>query len=125
MAVSQARFAQLCIDAFSALTDRFEFSAPEIDPVRHEVFVLYHKGNRTVSVGYEPGCPPIVELFDAAAEGEVASPGAARNGVERSHRLPDLRVEEPFSDGDPVVLEGYLRACARALEDAEHAWLAA
>ncbi len=122
----QATFTEACITAFEILVERYDFSQPEIEPIGREMFVRYHKGNRTISVAYEPGCAPIVELFYSAAEtGEPPVPWAAQGGVARCRRFPRLDVREAFAEDEASSFNRYLRASARALEQVEHEWLAA
>jgi hypothetical protein len=56
-------FDKPCIEAFSFLVSRYGFEEPEIRQLGRECFISYRKGNRWVSIAYEPYSVPIVELF--------------------------------------------------------------
>lgn len=122
--VVSSSFADACREAFRVLPERYAFAEPEVEAIGREQFVRYHRGNQTVSVAYEPGSVPIVELFYASKEaGERPIAWAKRNDVERSRRIPRLRTEVRFSEAEGN-LSDYLRACAMALEEEERQWLA-
>lgn len=57
-----------CIEAFHYLVERYGFKSPKIEQLGRECFVQYQKNNRTVSIAYEPGNIPIVELFHPTEE---------------------------------------------------------
>jgi hypothetical protein len=89
-----------------------------------ELYVEYHKGDRTVSVCHEDGFSPLIELFHppvAASDRPVA--WAERNGVARCRRFPRLDVSARFDHNDPAQLARYLRECVAALERTESDWL--
>ena len=56
-------FVNPCLEAFRFLETRYGFDTPEIEQLGRECFVRYRKGNRWVSIAYEPHSIPIVELF--------------------------------------------------------------
>jgi len=122
--VPRDTFVIACRAAFDALAERYGFAAAEIETLGPETYVRYHRGERTISICFERGLPPIVALFYPAAEtGEAALPWARRNGVDRSCR--GLRI--PHAGNFPPAeadLDAYLRACAAALEHGQQAWLA-
>jgi hypothetical protein len=117
-------FATACRAAFDALAERYGFAAAEVEALGPETYVRYRRGERTISICFERGLPPIIELFHPATEpGEAALPWARRNGVDRSRR--GLRI--PHAGNFPPAeanLDAYLRACAAALEQGQQAWLA-
>ena len=66
-----------CRATCDALEERYGFAAAEIETLSPEIYVRYHRGERTISICFERGLPPIVELFYPAAEtGEAALPWA-------------------------------------------------
>jgi hypothetical protein len=118
-------FADACREAFGRLCERYAFADPEVESIGREQFVRYHRGNQTVSIAYEAGSVPIVELFYPPEEtAERPVDWAKRNNVDRTRRIPRLRTGVPFSDSRGNFAE-YLRACASALEEVERQWLAA
>lgn len=86
-------FEQAACKAFDFLCDRFGFQSPEIERLGRESYVHFQKGPRIVSIAWEPGTPPIVELF--------------------------LPTEGSGLPATPWVFEEYLAEEARNLEDAE------
>ena len=56
-------FVEPCFEAFHFLETRFGFAAPVVEQLGRECFIWYGKGDRWVSIAYEPGSVPIVELF--------------------------------------------------------------
>ena len=56
-------FSEPCKRAFGFLVERYGFSAPEEEQIGRERFIRYQKHNKTVSIAYEPGVSPVVELF--------------------------------------------------------------
>lgn len=61
-------FVKPCLDAFSYLQTRYGFEAPIVEQLGRECFISYRKGNRGVSIAYERGLVPIVELFHPSRE---------------------------------------------------------
>ncbi len=113
-------FEVACRSAFTHLTERFGFLDPEVESIGRETYVRFHKGPRTVSIAYEGGAEPIVELFYPSAEtGELPVPWASRDEVPRSRRIPLLRVAETCASGTTEELERYLAASFRALVSLE------
>lgn len=56
MSVDQHQnFSRSCSEKFSPLVTRYGFRNPEVENLGRECYVRYHKGNRTVSIAYEPG----------------------------------------------------------------------
>lgn len=124
MDLSGTAFAGASISAFRTLVDEFKYDAPEIEQGGREVYVRYHKGARTVSIAYEPGSAPCVELFHPPTDpSEQPVPWATRNGVARCRRFPRLSLRTGISWGTSSPGE-YLTECARALVAAERSWLA-
>lgn len=56
--------------AYLPLVAEFHFSEPTVKQLAHEHHVEYVKGNKIVSVMYEPGHLPLVELFSPARSPE-------------------------------------------------------
>jgi hypothetical protein len=117
-------FVDACCAAFRRLVDIYGFAGPEVEPIGRETYVRYRKGGHEVSIAFEQGAAPIVELFYPSSEtGERPLPWAERNRVQRSRRIPTLRIAECFRDSDPVGFARYLTAGADALERVERAFL--
>jgi hypothetical protein len=119
-------FVRTCCSAFRRLVDDYGFAEPVIEPLGRETFVRYLKGHREVSIAYEPGLAPIVELFYPSSEtGERPTYWAEEKGVERTRRFPRYRIAERFKDSDPTSFARYLEATADALERVEREFLGA
>ena len=114
---SSLEFEEACVDAFRPMVDVFGFDEPKVERIGCESYVRYHCGAQTVSISFEDGMSPIVELF-YPIEGTSERPvfWAERNGVARGRRIPRLIVKEKFSPGN---LSAYLRAEQQALETNE------
>lgn len=124
MTVTHDDFAAACIDAFSFLVTRFGFGAADVERIGRESFVQFHRNDATVSVAWEPGSQPIVELFYPPTNGERTESWAVRNGVDRCRRIPRLRLVA-VDEADPRSMKACLVTQATALEQAEHVWLSA
>ncbi len=119
-----SEFETACRSAFRDLVERFGFDEPEVESIGRETYVRYHKGPRTVSIAYEGGTEPIVELFYPSSEtGEKPVPWAARGEVQYSRRIPRLKVQESSGGGSSSGLQRYLAASLNALESAERSFL--
>ena len=129
-------FERACLNALGFLCDRFGFAAPELEQLGREGYVRFHKGARTVSIAWEPGTAPIVELFfPTEGTGERPVPWAARNGTPYSRRIPHLKVADALGESgkrrrkqtwhepDQAMMERYLAAVGRALEITESDFL--
>lgn len=118
-------FVETCSAVFAPLVSTYGFSGPEVEDFGREVFLHYHRADRSISVSRELGAAPIVEVFYLAAEtGDPPSPWAERNGVSRARRvvkLPDSVLRLSFDDGSD--LEARLRELFSALEQSESEFL--
>ena len=75
--MDHATFAIECRTAFDRLLTDFDFETVEVKSLGRECYVRYHKGPRTVSIAWEPGVAPIVELFAPARPGMKSPLGQA------------------------------------------------
>ena len=109
-------FVTPCLEAFSYLESRFHFDAPVVEQLGRECFIRYRKGDRWVSIAYEPGSIPIVELFHPTDD-------------IKHRRIPRLKtgLVEPrrFADTDESQLRRTLQAQAADLEVVEREFLTA
>ena len=113
-----------CCDAFAFLVAQCGFAEPEIEAIGREQFVRFHRADSTVSIAWEPGLSPIVELFYPPTNPtERPVSWADRNGVARCRRIPRLRFAVSYDDTDPESFAAYVRAQAASLAQVEHAWL--
>ncbi|HEU4765211.1 MAG TPA: hypothetical protein VFT93_06110 [Candidatus Eisenbacteria bacterium] len=127
-------FEQAACKAFGFLCDRFGFQSPEIERLGRESYVHFQKGPRIVSIAWEPGTAPIVELFlPTEGSGLPATPWAERDGIPYSRRFPGRigsasgssnregprRDPHAWKQPTTVMFEEYLAEEARNLEDAE------
>lgn len=119
-----SEFETACLNAFRDLVERFGFDEPEVESIGRETYVRYHKGRRTVSIAYEDGTEPIVELFYPSCEtGDKPVPWAARGDVPYSRRIPRLKVDASSDGGSVSGLQRYLAASLLALESVERSFL--
>src|SRR5215475_8719102 len=132
-------FERACSNAFVFLCERFGFAAPEFEQLGREGYVQFHKGSRTVSIAWEPGAAPLVELFFPAQDsGDRPVPWAARNGVPYARRIPSLgpsaaflqvnsvyRRRHVWNEPDESVFQRYLAEIAKQLALVEAAFLTA
>ena len=106
-------FSEPCKVAFGFLVERYGFSAPEEEQIGRERFIRYQKHNKTVSIAYEPGVSPIVELFFPSRE-------------LRHRRFPKYqpapRPKKPKKWVDDMMPE-FLRHAASNLEENEREFL--
>lgn len=56
-------FTEPCLRAFTVLVTKYGFKEAKVEQIGRERFIRYSKGNHLVSIAYEPGTLPIVELF--------------------------------------------------------------
>jgi hypothetical protein len=109
-------FVTPCLEAFGFLQSRFGFDAPVVEQLGRECFIRYHKDSRWVSVAYEPGCVPIVELFHPT------------NDI-KHRRIPRLKTglanPKRFADTDESQQRQTLQAQATDLETMEREFLSA
>ena len=118
-------FVRICRKAFEPLVTQFGFREPEIAKLGRECFVRYHKGAATVSIAFEPGTTPIVELFFPAGPGDSVVPWAERGGVAYARRLPLLRPSAKCSPAEPELFAEYLAQSMAELAQAESKFLRA
>jgi hypothetical protein len=132
-------FEQAARQTFGFLRDRFGFESPEVERLGRESYVRFRKGSRIVSIAWEPGTAPIVELFlPTEGSGRPATPWAERDGVPYSRRFPGRdqsvtgsadqeaarrRDRHAWREPTARMFEEYLSEAARNLEGAELAFL--
>ena len=115
-----SQFINAVQQAFSTLVTAYGFEVPAVEDLGREVYVLYHRGTRTVSVSMESGGRPIVELFYPSLEtGEAPVAWARRNGMDRARRILRLHA----ADGHQPSVEAQLESAFCALEDEEIGFL--
>ena len=103
-----------CLEAFGFLQSRYGFDAPVVEQLGRECFIGYRKDTRWVSIAYEPGCVPIVELFHPTDD-------------IKDRRIPQLKtgLENPkrFADTDDSQQRHTLHAQAVDLETTERVFV--
>jgi hypothetical protein len=107
-------FVTPCLEAFSFLESRFGFSSPLVEQLGRECFIRYHKTDRWVSIAYEPGSVPIVELFHPTDDIKDRRIPRLQNGLANPRR---------FSDADESQQRQTLQAQAASLETVEREFL--
>ena len=56
-------FTRPCLKAFGRLSSELGFSSPSVEQIGQERYVVFEKSGHVVSVVYEPGHLPLVELY--------------------------------------------------------------
>lgn len=109
-------FVTPCLEAFGYLESRFGFDAPVVEQLGRECYISYRRGDRWVSIVYEPGSPPFVQLFHPTHDYEHV-------------RVPRLKTALPdpwrFADGNESQQRRTLQAQAADLEVVEREFLTA
>jgi hypothetical protein len=109
-------FVTPCLEAFRFLETRFGFDTPVVEQLGRECFIRYRKGDRWVSIAYEPGLVPIVELFHPTLD-------------IKCRRIPRLKTglanPRHFVDPDEAQQRQTLEAQASDLEAIEREFLSA
>jgi len=107
-------FVTPCLVAFEYLQSRFGFDAPVVEQLGRECFIRYRKGSRWVSIAYEPGCVPIVELFHPTDDIKHRRIPRLKSGLAKPRR---------FADTDESQQRLTLQAQAADLEATESEFL--
>ena len=105
-----------CREAFGFLETRYGFGSPKVEQIGRECFVTFRKRDRWVSIAYEPGSIPIVELFHPTAD-------------IKDRRIPHLCTgvadRKQFASWDEAHHRQVLQSQAADLEEKERSFLAA
>jgi len=108
---------------FRFLQDKYSFSEPVANDYGREIFINYDRANQTVSISYEFGGSPRIEiLYPSAETGDRLVPWATKDGVQRSRRFPKIRLVSRFSD-DENSIAVYVKEMAVEFEKIESNWL--
>jgi hypothetical protein len=113
-----------CVDdSFRFLQETYGFSVPVATDYGREIFVKFERGNQTVSISYEFGGSPRIEIFYPFAEtGDRPVPWAEKNNVQRSRRFPRYKLAIRFID-DENLMPSYIKEMAHEFERVESIWL--
>jgi hypothetical protein len=101
----------------------FGFSEASVAPIGRECFVRFHKGPNTVSIAWEPGGNPIVDLFYPAGANDKITPWAARGAIQYSRRTPRIAVGRPYDAVDLEAATAHLRESLKQLTEEERPFL--
>ena len=110
-------FVEPCLEAFRFLETRFGFAPPVVEQLGRECYVWYSKGDRWVSIAYEPGQSPIVELFHPTRELKHRRFPRHSTASAKPKRL------KRFPDSDEAQRHQTLQANAAELEALEREFL--
>ena len=75
-------FTTPCLKAFAPLVSQYGFSGPVVEQMAQERYVRFTRAEKMISIVYEPGNPPFVDLF-------YPSPSI------KDRRIPSLHVPRP------------------------------
>ena len=116
-------FEKSVIDNFRFLQDKYGFSTPVAKDYGREIFVRYERDNQTVSISYEFGMSPLIEIFYPSTESEEKSiPWASKGNVQRGRRFPKIRLATHFSDDENSIVK-YIKELSLEFEKIESKWL--
>ncbi len=107
-------FVTPCLEAFSFLESRFGFESPVVEQLGRECFIYYRKTDHWVSIAYEPGSVPIVELFHPTRDIKHRRIPRLQSGLANPRR---------FADTDESQQRQTLQAQAASLETVERGFL--
>jgi hypothetical protein len=112
-------------DNFRYLQEKYGFSTAVTEDFGREIFIRYERNYQTVSISYEYGSSPLIEIFYPSIEtGDRPVPWASKNNVQRSRRFSKTRPKTRFSD-DETSIEKYIEEIAFEFEKIESKWLEA
>lgn len=109
-------FVHPCLETFSYLQTQYGFESPVVEQLGRECFIRYRKGDRWVSIAYEPGVVPIVELFHPTYDMKHRRIPRLGTGLAKPRR---------FADTDEQQQRQTLQAQASDLESKEKEFLSA
>jgi len=109
-------FVTPCLEAFQFLETRFGFDAAVVEQLGRECFIRYRKSDRWVSIAYEPGSVPIVELFHPTDDIKHRRIPRLKSGLANPKR---------FADTDETQQRQTLQTQAADLETVEREFLSA
>lgn len=116
-------FAEVVVENFQFLQLRYGFSAPTTEDFGREIFISYDRNVQSVSISYEYGNTPLIEIFYPVPEfAETSIPWASKNGVSRARRFPKLKLTGHFSE-EEATLTSYIKEMSREFEKVESGWL--
>ena len=108
---------------FRYLQEKYGFSAAATEDLGREIIVRYERDNQTVSILYEHGSSPLIEIFYPSIEiGDNPIPWASKNNLQRSRRSPKIKPKTRFLN-DEVSTEKYIEEIALEFETIEVKWL--
>lgn len=118
-------FEKIINNNFHYLQEKYGFSAAATEDLGREIIVRYERRDQTVSILYEYGNSPLIEIFYPPIEtNEKTTPRASKNNVQRSIRFPKIRPKTRFL-GDEASTEKYIEEIALEFEKVESKWLEA
>jgi hypothetical protein len=120
-----SEIASACEQRLSFLVERHGFEPPQVERIGRETYMRFHRGNRTVSIAWEPGLAPVVEIFEPPqSPTDKVESWAERNGVARMRRFPRVRTTSKFEPNDRSQLDKYFGEVGEQLQKEEESWLA-
>ncbi len=116
--------AKIIAQEFSFLTAKYRFEALRVRDCGREAFFLFDREDETLSISYEMGALPLIELFIPSSTTSVApTPWAAKEGVERSRVFPKVPLGNRETPRNLDDFKDHISAMAAAFETAEATWL--
>lgn len=116
-------FKEAVTNNFSFLKTKYGFSEPVFEDLGREVYIRFNREDQTVSISYEFGSSPLIEIFYPSSEtGDKPVPWASKNDVERSRRFSKIKTSIRFSD-DEDVIKSYVKEMSLEFENIESNWL--
>ena len=104
-------FSEPCKRCFAFLVERHGFSGPEEEQCGRERYIRYNKGDRFVSIAYEPYGNPVIEFFQPTLEIKN------RKFPKRPTKPLDMKTPKRGVDWNEELIEHYLAFWADQIEN--------
>ncbi|MBT3037330.1 MAG: hypothetical protein KUF75_02045 [Candidatus Thiodiazotropha sp. (ex Ctena orbiculata)] len=110
--------------AFGFLETKYGFGKPVRKDYGREVFFEYERNADTVSISFEVGSAPLVEVF-IPVEGTdyTPVPWAVKNNIQRARLFTKLQVNQKFQPNDSKKVAKYLGEMTEQFESSQAEWL--
>jgi hypothetical protein len=109
---------------FAFLQAKYGFGKFIIRDLGREVFFDFEREAETVSISFEVGSHPIIEIFVPSEKTNVKpTPWARKGEIARSRLFPKLNIKTKYDPQSMSSVETYVGELAIEFERAEHGWL--
>jgi len=116
--------AKIINKAFCFLEKKYGFIKLAKKDYGREVFFEYERNTDTVSISFEVGSVPLIEVFiPVEGTNHKPVPWAAKNNIQRARFFPQLDVNRKFDVVDSKSVTDYLGELAQQFESSQAEWL--